>query len=96
MLTIPDAIIEKLVRFVSAAQSRGEIHADIDPVEAARCLFAIYYQQLQTWLGTYVSHSIFKKNMHVLLKFVVDGMSVDGIHKTEPSRNKRTSQNGKK
>nr|RAV90693.1 hypothetical protein DBT45_10310 [Aerococcus tenax] len=96
VLTIPEAIVEKLVHFVSAAQARGEIRADIDPVEAARCLFAIYYQQLQTWLGTYASHSAFKKNMHVLLKFVVDGMSVGEIRKIEPSRNKRTSQTGKK
>lgn len=84
-LTIPEAIIEKLVHFVSAARARDEIRADIDPVEAARCLFAIYYQQLQTWLGTYVSHSAFKQNMHVLLKFVIDGMSVGVIRKTEPS-----------
>jgi len=92
VLTIPEAI----VHFVSGAQARGEIRADIDPVEAARCLFAIYYQQLQTWLGTYASHSAFKQNMHVLLKFVVDGMSVGEIRKIEPSRNKRTSQTGKK
>jgi AcrR family transcriptional regulator len=96
VLTIPEAIIEKLVHFVSAARARGEIRADIDPVEAARCLFAIYYQQLQTWLGTYVSHSAFKQNMHVLLKFVIDGMSVGGIRKIEPSRNKRASRTGKR
>ncbi len=95
VLKIPEAIIEKLVHFVSAARARGEIRADIDPTEAARCLFAIYYQQLQTWLGTYVSHSAFKQNMHVLLKFVVDGMSVGDRRKTEPSQNKRTSQTGK-
>ena len=95
VLKIPEAIIEKLVHFVSAARARGEIRADIDPTEAARCLFAIYYQQLQTWLGTYVSHSAFKQNMHVLLKFVVDGMSIGDRRKTEPSQNKRTSQTGK-
>ena len=96
VLTIPEAIIEKLVHFVSAARARDEIRADIDPVEAARCLFAIYYQQLQTWLGTYVSHSAFKQNMHVLLKFVIDGMSTGRAGRMEPTRNGLAARTGKR
>ncbi|MEP0709100.1 MAG: hypothetical protein ABJL17_05675 [Parvibaculum sp.] len=58
-------------------------------------MFAARCQQPQTWLGSDISHSALKNNMHVLLKFAIDGMFIDGTRKIEPSRNKRTSQAGK-
>lgn len=72
MNEISEAIVEKLVCFVEIAMARGEVEAHLDAQLFARCLFSIYYQQLQTWLGGFVSREIFQQRLDNMLKLLID------------------------
>lgn len=72
MNEITEAIVGKLASFIEAAITRGEIRAQVDAQLFARCLFSIYYQQLQTWLGGFVSRDIFQQRLGSMLKLLID------------------------
>jgi AcrR family transcriptional regulator len=69
---IVSAIVGKLAVFARRAIARGELTRDTDPVLLARCLFSIYYQQLQTWLGGYVTRRAFERHLRLMLAHVID------------------------
>ena len=74
VVVIPEAIVAKLVHFVAVAQERGTIRTPLSPDLIGRCFFAIYYQQLQTWLGNYVGYADFRANLHSLLDTFADSL----------------------
>jgi len=74
VVAIPEAIVAKLVHFVAVAQERGTIRTPLPPDLIGRCFFALYYQQLQTWLGNYVGYADFRDNLHSLLDTFADGL----------------------
>jgi AcrR family transcriptional regulator len=66
------AIVGKLLIMARRGQSRGEIRKNVDAQLLARCLFSIYYQQLQTWLSGYVSRDTFAANLKALQALAID------------------------
>jgi TetR/AcrR family transcriptional regulator, cholesterol catabolism regulator len=51
MVELTLGFMHRLAELVKAAQARGEVAADVYPLEAANQLFAIYYYGLVIWLG---------------------------------------------
>ena len=45
----------RLAHLIQAAQNRGELAADLYPVQAAHNFFALYYMVLMGWLSGFVS-----------------------------------------
>jgi AcrR family transcriptional regulator len=72
MNEITEAIVAKLASFVEVAITRGEVQVQVEAQLFARCLFSIYYQQLQTWLGGFVSRDIFQQRLEAMLKLLID------------------------
>ena len=73
---IVSSIVGKLAVFARRAIERGDLAADTDPVLLARCLFSIYYQQLQTWLSGYVPRRAFERHLGVMLADVISGKRI--------------------
>ncbi len=57
------------------AQARGEVRAAVEPAEAARTIFAVYYQLLQTYLGGYVGEARFREQLRGSLELLMAGLS---------------------
>lgn len=49
------AFLHRLGQLVQAAQARGEVAADIEPMRAAGNFFWLYFGALMTWIGGYAS-----------------------------------------
>jgi hypothetical protein len=75
MNNIANAIISKLSCLVDSAKERGHFRASVDTKLFARCLYSIYYQQLQTWLSGYVSRRVFQKNLEAMLALIIEDKS---------------------
>jgi AcrR family transcriptional regulator len=73
LVAITQAILDKLASFIDRAAERRELDARVDREVLASCLFAVYYQQLQTWLSGYVSRRQFERNMSAMLQQIVAG-----------------------
>jgi AcrR family transcriptional regulator len=59
VMHLMDDIYGKLGALVARAQAEGTFRPDVDPILAARNLFAIYIQLLNAWLGGYTNYSRF-------------------------------------
>lgn len=66
------AILSKLERVIETGKSRGAVGPRADAALLARCLFAIYYQQLQTWLSGYVTREAFEASLTELIGLVLE------------------------
>ena len=73
LVAITQSIVDKLAAFAQRAAARGELDPNIDRELLANCLFSIYYQQLQTWLGGYVSRRQFERSLGAMLSQLIDG-----------------------
>ncbi len=73
LIAITQAIINKLAAFSERAAARRELDPRIDCMLFARCLFSIYYQQLQTWLSGYVTRRQFERRLAEMLEQIIDG-----------------------
>ena len=72
---IANAIVSRLSYLVDGAKERGQLRASLDTKLFARCLYSIYYQQLQTWLSGYVSRRVFQKNLESMLALLIEDKS---------------------
>lgn len=68
-------IFGSISELVRRAQDRGEVRADVDALEAARTVFAVYYQLLQTFLGEYVSERRFRAQLRSSLALLMEGLA---------------------
>jgi ssDNA-specific exonuclease RecJ len=75
MNNIANAIVGKLSCLVDNAKERGKLRAGVDTKLFARCLYSIYYQQLQTWLSGYASRRTFQKNLESMLALIIEDKS---------------------
>ena len=73
LIAITDSIIVKIAAFAARATEHGELDARLDRHLLARCLFSVYYQQLQTWLSGYVSKRQFERSLAAMLEQIVNG-----------------------
>lgn len=76
MNNIANAIVGKLSYLVDNSKERGQLRAGVDTKLFARCLYSIYYQQLQTWLSGYASRRAFQKNLESMLALIIEDKSL--------------------
>lgn len=49
------AFLHRVATLVASAQHRGELAADINPLQAAQNFFALYYMNLMSWLAGFAT-----------------------------------------
>ena len=74
VLSIMSGVVDKLEQFVVSAQQRGEVWEGVDARSAAECMFSIYFQRLQYWLGGYSDYEEFRVDLRRLIKVVIEGV----------------------
>lgn len=84
-----EVIYGRLAALIERAQRAGAVRDDIDPVVAARNMFAIYYMGLINWLGGYASFAEFRAALRPTLELQLDGLAAPA--KPRAARAKRRS-----
>lgn len=69
---LTQTFIQRLALLVQEAQGRGEVRADVEPLQAAIVAFGLYFTTLMTWLSGYASAAqlpeLFRSSAELLLK----------------------------
>lgn len=71
-------VFATIAELVGRAQRRGEVDPDVEPREAARTIFAVYYQLLQSFLSEFVTEPRFREQLRSTLQLLMRGLGPGG------------------
>lgn len=90
-----DRIYRRLGALVERAQRTGVVRDDVDPLVAARNLFAIYYMGLLGWLGGYTSYAEFRATLPLTLEIQLGGLTAVRVPKRNGAKPRTPRRSGR-